>query len=413
VRRDLPWALDPAVVFLNHASFGACPTPVLEAQSAWRARMEAEPVRFLARKLEALLDEVRMRVGEFLHADPDGLALVPNATTGVSTVLRSLRFEAGDELLATDHEYNATLNALRETAHRDGARVVLATIPFPIASPAEAIEAVVRAVTPRTRLALISHVTSPTALVLPIERIVQELGARGVDTLVDAAHAPGMVPVDVDGLGAAYWTGNGHKWLCAPKGSAVLWVRADRRKLVDPLVVSHGFNDERDQAGQRQRFRLRFDWLGTSDPTPWLTMPDAIDVMSTLEPGGWPAVMAANRALALDGRNQIAEALGTDPPAPDEMIGSMAAVAIPGPTSDADALGLHDALLREAIEVPVHGWPVAAARHPGAGLSRVVMRISAQRYNDASDYELLATALRQHVRRPGAGVDRVDVESSG
>ena len=232
-------------------------------------------------------------------------------------MLQSLRFEPGDELLTNDHEYNATINAMRFVAARAGAAVVIARIPFPITGPDEALAAILDAVTPRTRLVLVSHVTSPTGIVLPVRELVAELNARGIDTLVDAAHAPGMVPVDVDALGAAYWTANGHKWLCGPKGTAVLWVREDRRERIHPLVVSHGANAV---LGGRSRFRHEFDWVGTADPTGFLTLPAAIDWMRDVaapDGGGWPAVLAANHALAVAGRDLIADALGVEAPAPD------------------------------------------------------------------------------------------------
>ena len=269
-------------------------------------------------------------------------------------MLQSLHFRPGDELLTDDHEYNATINALRAVAARDGARVVVAPIPFPIATTAEARDAILAAVTDRTRLVLISQVTSPTALILPVAELVAELDRRGIDTLVDGAHAPGMLPLDLDRLGAAYWTGNGHKWLCGPKGSAVLWVREDRRDRIHPLVVSHGANAP--LAG-RSRFRHEFDWVGTSDPTAFLTLPAAIDWMAAdaaPDGRGWPALMAANHALALEGRDLLARALGVEPPAPDSMLGSMAALPLPGVEDEAAAIALAAALETEdRIQVPI------------------------------------------------------------
>jgi isopenicillin-N epimerase len=394
-----PWNLDPEVSFLNHGSFGACPAPVLEAQRAWRDRLEAEPVRFLDRELEPLLDGARTEVAEFLHADPDGIAFVPNATTAVSTVLASLRFSPGDELLASDHEYNATLNALRATAERDGARVVLCRIPFPIHDPAQAAEAYLEAVTPRTRFAVVSHVTSPTALVLPVAALVRELDRRGVHTLVDGAHAPGMVPVDLDAIGAAWWTGNGHKWLCGPKGAAVLHVRADLRATLQPLVVSHGFNDERTD---RARFRRLFDWQGTTDVSAYLALSAAIRFVGGLHPDGWPGLMADNAAMARAGRDRICEALRVPPPAPDTMLGSMAAIPLPGLAATPEAARRLQAQLfdEERIEVPIITFPVPAGRASGAAPDGVVVRISAQRYNQPDEYAALATALATRLLGP-------------
>ena len=395
MRTDLGWRLDPAVTFLNHGSYGACPEAVLASQRTWRDRLESEPVRFMERILPDALADARDRVAAFLGADPAGLAFVSNATSGVNTVLRSLRFEPGDELLATDHEYNATLNALAAIAERDGARVVVARIPVPIDDPSQAFDAILAAVTPRTRLALVSHITSPTALVLPIERIVAGLESRGVDTLVDAAHAPGMVPVDLDALGAAYWTGNGHKWLCGPKGSAVLWVRADRRDRIHPLVISHGANEPLEG---RERFRLEFDWTGTGDPTPALALADAIDWMAAQDPGGWPAIMAANHALAMAGRDHLATTLGVATIAPDAMTGSMAALSLPGSRDEAASRALQrDLTDLDGIQVPIMPWPVRAARQTDDAPSVTLLRISAQRYNERADYERLAEALARRL----------------
>jgi isopenicillin-N epimerase len=391
MRTDLGWNLDASTTFLTHGTFGACPEAVLSHQRSLRDRMEAEPVRFLDLDLPGLLDEARAAVGRVLHAEPDGLAFVPNATTGVNTILQSLHFAPGDELLANDHEYNATINAMRSVASRDGAHVVIARVPFPIRDGGEALEAILAAVTPRTRLVVVSHVTSPTALILPVEALVSALAERGIDTLVDGAHAPGMVPVDLDRLAAAYWTGNGHKWLCGPKGAAVLWVRADRRERIHPIVVSHGANTP---ITDRSRFRLEFDWTGTPDPTAYLTLPAAIDWMAA-RPGGWSAVMADNHGLVLAGRDRLAAALGIDPPAPDSMLGAMAALPLDRVPDEAAARELGRRLLDEhRIEVPVGPWPVRAARAEGAE-PRILIRISAQRYNEPADYDRLAEALER------------------
>jgi isopenicillin-N epimerase len=398
MRTDLGWRLDPAVTYLNHGSYGACPVQVLQVQQAWRERMELEAVRFLSNELDDLLAGARREIGAFLHADPDGLAFVPNATTGINAVLQSLRFEPGDELLTDDHEYNAIVNVMRAVAERDGARVVIAPIPFPIHDPKEALDAFLDAVTPRTRIVVVSQVTSPTAIVLPVAELVAELDARGIDTIVDGAHAPGMIPVDVTALGAAYWTANAHKWLCAPKGSAMLWVREDRRDRIHPVVVSHGANDR----SGRSRYRAEFDWVGTADPTAYLSIPAAIRWMEAHAPdgGGWPAVMAANHALALAGRDLLAAALGVEPPAPDSMLGSMAALPVPGLAGDDDAARLWRALQTVGYQVPVGGWPVPAARSAVDAPPRLVLiRISAQLYNEPDEYVGMAGALARIVGR--------------
>ena len=380
------WTLDPAIDFLNHGSFGACPAAVLDAQQELRARMERQPVLFLSRELEGLLDEARGSLGAFVDADADDLAFLPNATTGVSTVVRSLRLAAGDELLTTDHAYNACRNALR-AMEQFGIRVVIASVPWPSATPGAVLDAVLGAVTQRTRLALVDHVTSPTGLIFPVEAVVRALEERGVDTLVDGAHAPGMLPLSVRRIGAAYYTGNCHKWLCTPKGAGFLHVRRDRQDRMLPLAISHGFNSNRTD---RSRFRLLFDWGGTDDPTPFLCIPQAIRFLGSLLPGGWPELMRRNRALALDGRAVLCEALRIPEPAPAEMIGSLAAIPLPDSRGPAPVPGsLYDPLQRTLyeryrIEVPVFTFP----EHP-----RRLVRISAQLYNSRGQIERLARAL--------------------
>ena len=384
------WPLDPSVAFLNHGSYGACPAEVLRYQAALRSEMEAEPVRFLGRELDDRLDAARARLGAFVGADPDDLAFVSNATGGVNAVLRSLRFAPGDELLTTDHAYQACRNTLAFVAERTGARVVTVTLPFPVTSPQAIVDTVLAGATPRTRLCLLDHITSPTALILPLERIVSALAARGIDSVVDGAHAPGMIPLDLRAIGAAYYSGNCHKWLCTPKGSAFLWVRRDRQAEIHPLTISHGAVGVRPG---RSRFRLEFDWTGTQDPTAWLTVPMAIDYLAGLVPGGWPALMARNRALALEARRLLCEAVGTPPACPEEMIGSIASVILPDNRTVETGWRVRDPLqsrLFEAwgIEVPIMRWPAPPKR---------MIRISAQLYNHLRQYVGLAGALRKEL----------------
>ena len=382
-----PWGLDEGIAYLNHGSFGACPRTVLVAQQDFRDRMEREPVQFFVRDLEAMLDTAREELAAFIGADPAGLAFVPNATTGVSTVLRSLRFEPEDELLTTNHAYNACRNSLDFVAAACNARVEVAEVPFPIRRPQQVIDAVLSKVSQRTRLALIDHVTSPTALIWPVGEIVQRLRERGVETLVDGAHAPGMLALDVKSLGATYYTGNCHKWLCAPKGAGFLYVREDRRSDIHPLSISHGRNATRTD---RSPFRLEFDWTGTFDPSAYLCVPEAIRFMEKLLPGGWPELMRRNHELALVGRDALCRALGTAPPAPDEMVGSMAALRIADGSPEPPSSSLYadpqqvELLQRFAVEVPLVPWPAPPKR---------LIRISAQLYNGAAEYERLADAL--------------------
>lgn len=363
------WTLDPDITFLNHGSFGATPRVVLEKQNELRAQMEREPVRFFVRELEPLLDDAREVLARFIGADPQGLAFVPNATAGVNAVLRSLDLDKHDELLVTNHEYNACRNALDYVATVNGSKVVVAEVPFPIASPDIVVERIMEKVTDRTRLLLIDHITSQTALILPVERLVQELSARGIDTLIDGAHAPGMFPLDLRAIGAAYYAGNLHKWVCAPKGAAFLYVRENRRAGIRPVSISHGANSTR---RDRSRFLLEFDWTGTFDPTPWLCVPESLRVMASLVEGGWPEIMRRNHELALRAR----DILTSDKPAPDEMLGAMAAILISADDELQDRL-----LFEHRIEVPIMPWP------------QPLLRVSAQLYNSIEEYERLKTAL--------------------
>jgi len=387
------WPLDPQVTFLNHGSFGCCPRPVLKFQHALQDRLERQPVRFLVDEFEALWDESRRSLARFVGADAQDLVFVPNATTGVNTILRSLKFQRGDELLVTDHEYIACRCALDFAAGRAGARVVVAKIPFPLESPQQVVDAVLAGITRRTRLVLLDHVTSPTGLVLPLEPIIRGLNARGVESLVDGAHAPGMIPLNLKKLGATYYTGNCHKWLCAPKSAALLHVRRDRQADIQPLVISHGSNSPRQD---RSRFLLEFGWMGTGDFSAWLSVPETLRTISALLPSGWPAGMRRNRALALAARKILCETLQVPPPCPEEMIGSLATVPLPD-MSAAEAkkitngqAPLRTRLLHEhGIEVQVVPWPAPPKQ---------LVRVSAQLYNSLPQYERLAGALKQALR---------------
>ena len=387
------WGLDPSVTFLNHGSFGACPTEVLAAQIRYRDRMERQPLQFMIRDVEELYDDARAKLAAFVGADPLDVVFVPNATTGVNTVLRSLHFEPGDELLTTTHEYNACRNALDFVAERSGAVVVVAEIPFPVASPAEITRAVLERVGPRTRLGLFDHITSLTGMVMPIADIVRELSERGVDVMVDGAHAPGMLELDIPSIGAAYYTGNCHKWLCAPKGAALLYVRRDRQDRVRPLTISHGANATRTD---RSRFWLEFDWTGTRDLSPYLAVADSIRFMGSLLPGGWDELMKQNRSLALEARDLISDRLGVESACPDSMIGTLASIPLGAgryrfSTTKLDFDPLEDALREEyGIEVPVLTCPDGPAS---------LLRISAQIYNRIEQYEYLADAVLDIGRR--------------
>jgi len=364
--------LDPTATFLNHGSFGATPREILAVQDALRMELERQPVDFLARQLPARLADARRRLGGLLGAHPDDLAFVPNATTGVAAVLGSIELSSGDEILTTNHAYNAVAQAISRRAHAAGARVVTARLPWPVEHPDALAEAVLGAVTDRTRLLVIDQITSPTALVLPAARIVAAARARGVATLVDGAHAPGQLTVDLDALGADWWVGNLHKWLCAPKGAALLWTAPRHQAHTQPAIPSHGTG---------LGYRAEFDWPGTFDPTAWLAAPAAADLHDAL---GGARLRAAHHALVQAGRVVVAQAAGAPLPHPDDpdLYAAMAAVPLDLPADR--ALALNQALWEQhRVEVPVSPFE-----------GRAVLRISGfAAYNKPSDYARLAEVL--------------------
>lgn len=381
------WLLDRNVTFLNHGSFGACPRNVLEVQAKLRSQLENEPLRFFKREWEPLLDGARSELAKFVGADIEDLVFVNNATTGVNAVLRSLKFSEADELLVTNHEYNACRNALDFVASRSGARVVVANIPFPIESPQQVIEAVLANVSSKTRLLLLDHVTSQTGLIFPIQQLVHELQKQGVDTLIDGAHALGMLPLNLREINATYYTGNCHKWLCAPKGAAFLYVQRDKQAEIRPLTISHGANSS---LTHKSRFQLEFDWMGTDDPTAFMCVSEAIHFIGGLLPGGWDELMQRNHKLVLQGRQVICKALDVLPLCPDQMIGSMAVIAMPEALENRSYMALHDELFDNfGIEVQVVGWDQP----------KLLVRISAQIYNILEQYEYLGAVLNKLMSR--------------
>jgi len=380
--------LSEDVCFLNNGSFGSTPITVMDEQTRLRGIIESDPVRFFERDYIPMMSSSITKLSEFMNADSEGMTFVKNTTEGVNTVLRSLVLNPGDEIIVTNHSYQACWNAVDFVTERAGAKTVVVDIPFRVKNEEEILEKVIDAVSERTVLALIDTVTSATGLRMPFEKLVGSLQSSGVDVLLDAAHGPGIVPLNLSELGAAYCTGNCHKWLCTPKGSAFLHIRSDLKKKIRPLSISHGASLE---GSDQERFEFEFGWPGTQDPTPWLCIPLAIDFMGDLVEGGWPAIMERNRNLTIQARKILCDAIGTTEPVPESMVSSIASVEMPG-DGEVGAMSMegdpfHNLLLDEyGIQVPVFPW-----RHHGIRY----IRVSAQLYNSLEEYHYLAECLRR------------------
>ena len=381
------WNLESNRIFLNHGSFGACPEFIIKEQRILQDQMESEPVRFFEDEMPLLLKQARDVLAEFLSCSSEDIALVPNATTGVNTILRSLIFSEGDEILVPDHAYQACRNAIDFVANRWGATVVTVHIPFPIDGPQMVVDLMLSAATDKTKLVMIDTVTSPTGLRMPFEELTNLFESKGIEVLLDAAHGIGMVPLHLDELGASYVTSNCHKWLCAPKGTAFLHVRRDKQHKIHPLTISHGHTFP---LGKTTRFRHEFDWTGTQDVSGWCALPKVIRGMNEMIDGGWDAVMKHNNELVIEGRNLICDTLDIQPPCPDSMLACISTLRLPGDPLPHEIMHepdpLHELLSRKYnIQVPVWSWPSPAGRY---------LRISAQLYNDIEDYQALADALK-------------------
>lgn len=371
------WLLEQGMDFLNHGSFGATPRRVLASQDRWRLRMERQPLRFFIDVLPDALREAADDLGQLLGSSGEDLAFVSNATSGVNAVLRSIPFEPGDQILTTNHVYGAVAKTIEYVARRCGAEPVFVDVPFPPSGPDEVIELVAEALTDRTRLAVLDHITSATALVLPIERLVALCRERGVPVLVDGAHAPGMVDMDLGVIGANWYTGNCHKWLCSAKGCAFLWSNPSSegaRRDLHPPVISH-FLD--------QDWPLEFDFVGTGDYTPFLSLPEALAFHRELGPSRARGYI---HDLALEAGQLICESWGVENQVPHEMTGSILTLRLPRqlPACPDEAVALTRAVWKEhRIEVPMVPFG-----------DRMWLRISAQVYNELDDYRALARVLR-------------------
>ncbi|MGH8945373.1 MAG: aminotransferase class V-fold PLP-dependent enzyme [Acidimicrobiia bacterium] len=385
------WSLSSDMHHLNHGSWGAVPVEIQKRQTEWRRRWEANTTAFVMRELPQAMEASRAALAGFLSASPETLAFVRNATTAIASVIRSIEpwFSSGDEIVTTSHDYNAVRQTLEFTADRCGARVVVAPVPFPLDAPEAVTAAVLNAVSHRTRLVVVDHITSPTAVMYPIEAIVAALEPE-IPVLVDGAHGPGQIPLDLSGLGASWYAGNLHKWVCAPKGAAFLHTRDDRLRDTFPDVISHGWNLEPEP---RKRYRALFDWVGTDDFSSWLVVPDLLELLGGLEPGGWPGLMERNHRLAVEAREVLTTALQCEPPVPEEMMAAMTALILPNASGE-DPGGIDSPLTSELIaagfEALVMIWP----HWPGQ-----VLRVSAYHYNTLDEYQALAQVLVDKLSR--------------
>jgi isopenicillin-N epimerase len=371
------WLLDPEIAYLNHGAFGALPTVVGAAAADLRAMMERDPADLMMRRLPAMIDDVRMELAELLRADDSGCVFVPNATAGTATVLAAVvpALEAGDEILATDHRYDAVNVQLGALAVTNGISAVFAHVPLSLTDRSDVVAAITDRITPRTKLLVVDSIASASGFVFPVAEIVAAAHERGVPVLVDAAHAPGQLDVDLAAIGADFWVGNLHKWICSPRAAAILSIAPQWRETVRPLVASHQF------AGGLQP---AFDWTGTFDPVTILAVPAALAFWADL---GWDNVRGRQRATVDDGAARVAAALGTTAPTADEFRAAMRVIELPT-TLAPDRARQVETILSDKHRVEIS----LMALH-----GRSWVRVCGQIYNTAEDYDRLAAALPELV----------------
>ncbi len=379
------YLLRPEIAFLNHGSFGACPRPVFEAYQRWQRELAYQPVEFLGRRLGGLLAEARASLAAYLGTQVDSLVFVPNATHGMNIVARSLRLAPGDEVLLTDHEYGAVQRTWRFICAQSGASSRVQPIALPVTSPDALVDQLWEGVTERTRVIVVSHITSPTALIFPVDAICRRAAGQGILTIIDGAHAPGQINVRLDALQADFYMGNCHKWLCAPPGAGFLYARPDRQPLLHPLIVSWGWQAEHPGPSPFQDY---FGWTGTSDPAAYLSVPAAIAFQ---EEHHWPEVRAACHRLASQARERIATLTSLEHICSDSLEWWNQMCSIPLPVSEraaADALK-QNLWERYRVEVPIVEWN-----------KRFFVRISIQAYNTPHDVDRLLDGLAHLLQLP-------------
>lgn len=370
------------ITFLNHGSFGACPRPVFAAYQNWQLELERQPVEFLGRNLTEAMRQPRIALAAELGTIEDNIVGLTNTTLGLNIVAQSLDLKPGDQILTTDHEYSALEKTWAYVCRRTGAEIVVVKVPLPLQTESQFTDAILAGMTDRTRVLFLSHITSPTALLFPIERAVAEARRRGIWSVIDGAHTPGHIRLDLDRLGADFYAGNCHKWLMAPKGSAFLYARPDMQGLIRPLVISHGWTEASGQPGVlgafgNSPFIDELEMQGTRDPAPWLTVPAALDYRRDND---WDSVAAHCQALAQDTARRLAERTGLAPlSAPEFYAPQMVAMPIPDCDVAALKLALYD---KYRIEIPVFRWQ-----------DTCIVRLSVQGYNSQPQMDLLIDAL--------------------
>jgi isopenicillin-N epimerase len=367
------------IIFLNHGSFGACSRPVFEIYQKWQRELEGDPVDFLGRRAHDLMLESKTELAAYLNSPVEQLVFVPNATHGINIVARSLQLEPGDEILTTNHEYGAVNNTWRFNFEKRGVKYINHPMPLPVTTPEEFVERLWEGVTPRTKVITFSHITSPTALIFPAELICQRARAEGILTVIDGAHAPGQIDINLSAMGVDYYTGNCHKWLSSPKGAAFLYAAPGREDELEPLVVSHGWSRPHEEQSQYWDY---FNWTGTMDPSAYISVGAAIRFQRE---NNWDAVRAACHHLARETRDRINELTGLDSVCPDSTtwFSQMFVARLPKETWEK----LRDTLWPEyKIEVPLPLWN-----------EEPLIRVSVQAYNTPEDMERLLGAIEKYL----------------